>query len=209
MRPVRDYLSPSNLLKRGVPKKFHNLTIEDFQDYGSKELAQVKRFVRVYIENIHNMFENNKGIFFYGSNGVGKSLLASFIVKEAYRNRYTSKRVTFPEYISEYTRVWSSNNTDEREMLESMFYHDYKGVEFLVLEEIGKELDTKLSPVVLEDCLRYREEKGLPTFICTNLQPKVLVERYGNSIASLVKGNMTPIYIVGSDKRKGVFDEEE
>ena len=153
----------------------------------------------------YEKFENNEGLFLYGSNGVGKSLLASIVVKEAYRQRYTSKRVSFMEYISEYTRIWDSRNKEEREELEAHFYNDYKAVEFLVIEEVGKEIDSKIAVAVLEDCLRYREEKGLPTIICTNLTPQSLVDKYGNSIASLIKGNFTPIQIVGSDKRKEHF----
>lgn len=206
MRPVRTTLSSVNLSKRGVPKKFHNLNIEDdFDDYGSESLAEVKEFIINYMNNLDDKFDNNEGLFLFGSNGVGKSYLASFIVKEAYRRRYTSKRTTFAEYITEYTRVWNARNKAEREELESMFYHEYKAVEFLVLEEVGKEIDTKIAIPILEDCLRYREEKGLPTITCTNLDPKIIKEKYGNSIASLMKGNQTPVKIVGVDKRKEYY----
>lgn len=205
-RPIREVLSPVNLSRRGVPKQFHNYTINDFDDYGNSELKEVKEFIQKYIDNIDEMFEKNMGLFLYGANGVGKTLLASIIVKEAYRHRYTSKRVTFADYIAEYTRVWGTKDMHEREELEELFYNDYKGVEFLALEEIGKEVDSKITAPILEDCLRYREEKGFPTIICTNLEPKLIVEKYGNSIGSLIKGNFTPIKIVGNDKRREYYN---
>lgn len=206
-RPIREVLSPVNLSRRGVPRKFHDITIDDFQDYGIPELKQVKLLIMKYIQEIDYNFHNNQGLFLYGSNGVGKTMIASLIVKEAYRHRYSSKRCTFQEYINEYTKIWDTKTIEEREELEALFYHNYKAVEFLALEEIGKELDTKLSPVVLEDLLRYREDKGLPTIICTNLTPKAVVERYGNSIGSLIKGNTTPIKIVGEDRREEEYKE--
>lgn len=206
MRPLRRDLSPLNLSRRGVPKHFHSTTIKDYDDYGSEELAKVRELVSTYLNNLDHNFDNNRGLFLYGSNGVGKSMLASIIVIESYRKRYTSRRVTFVDYISEYTRVWNARTTDEREELESMFYHNFKAVEFLCLEEVGKELDTKLAPTVLEDVLRYREEKGLPTIICTNLSPKTLVDKYGQSISSLIQGNFTPVKIVASDKRREMYE---
>ena len=209
MRPRRTTLSTVNLSRRGVPKQFHSITIDDFEDYGSDSLVEVKKFIGEYLADIETKFSTNTGLFLYGSNGVGKSMLASIIVKEAYINRYSSKRVTFVDYVSEYTRVWNTKSIEERENAEAMFYHDYKAVEFLVLEELGKELDSKLTPTVLEDCLRYREERGLPTIVCTNLTPKAIVEKYGNSIASLIKGNFIPINIVGSDKRAEYFSKRD
>lgn len=206
-RPMRKTLSPVNLSKRGVPKRFHDIKVEDLKDYGSEERRELLKTIVKYINNLDAMFNKNVGLFMYGSNGVGKSFIASLIVKEGYKHRYTSKRCTFVEYVQEYTRMWNVKDSVEREHLEELFYHNYKAVEFLCLEEVGKELDTKLSPVVLEDLLRYREEKGYPTIICTNISPKTLVEQYGASIGSLIKGNFIPIKLVGKDRRQEVFNE--
>lgn len=204
-RPIRKSLSPKNLIARGIPKHLLEISVNDLDDFGSEDRRQFVDFMRDYLMNINLVFERNQGLFLFGSNGVGKSFCSCLIVKIAYAYRYTSRRCTFMEYIAEYTRLWNIKNADDKEEAEGLFYHKYKSVEFLVLEEIGKELDTKLSPTVLEDLLRYREERGLVTIICTNLEPKDVVERYGNSVGSLIKGNFTPIRIVGSDKRTQTY----
>lgn len=206
-RPMRTTLSPKNLISRGVPIHLHEASYKDLDDFGDPDRAKVVQFATEYIKTLPEQFRSNRGILLYGSNGVGKSFIASLIVKYAYVFRYTSKRCTFVDYISEYTRMWGCKNPQEKEELEEYFYRNYKAVEFLCLEEIGKELDTKLSPTVLEDLLRYREERGLVTIICTNLNPSMLKEKYGNSIMSLLKGNCTPIKLVGEDLRKEVFEE--
>ena len=205
-RPVRTYLSPKNLSIMGVPKKFHNQTIDDFLTYGEEDLIHVRDAVKEYLHNLPQSFENNQGLLLYGSNGVGKTFISCMIVKEAYRHRYTSHRVTFVEYINSYTRMWGAKTPEEKELLEQEFYNNYKAVEFLVLEEIGKEVDSKVAAPILEDCLRYREDNGLVTIVCTNLSVSVIKERYGASVMSLMKGNMTPIRIEGKDKRKEFFD---
>jgi DNA replication protein DnaC len=204
-RPMRTEVSELNLSRRGVPKHLMHLEIEDFHNYDSEERAEVGKLIKDYLKNIESNFDNNVGIFLYGSNGTGKTFLASLIVKEAYIYRYTSRRCTFMDYINEYTKLWGIKDAEKKEEEEGLFYHNYKSVEFLVLEELGKELDTKLSPTVLEDLLRYREERGLVTIICTNLAPKEIVERYGASISSLIKGNFRPIMLVGKDNRTNVF----
>ena len=102
------------------------------------------------------------------------------------------------DYVSLYTRAWG-DSVAKQEVEEEI--NKIKSREFLCIEEIGKENDTKVAVNVLEDLLRYREDNSLPTIICTNLSPKVIKERYGNSIYSLLKGNCVPIKVTGEDKR--------
>ena len=205
MRPLRDNISTESLILMGVPKKYTSKTLKDFKDYGSKSLKEIKNFCVDYVNNIVDNFEDNRGIFFYGSNGVGKSFLSCIILKEAYRHRYSCRRVTFSSYISAYTESWGANK-DDREVIEANLLDKYKGVEFLVLEEIGKEIDSKIAKPILEDLLRYRDEHGLVTIICSNIAPSVIEEEYGASITSIIRGCMTPIKIVSSDKRQEVFN---
>lgn len=196
MRPIRTTLSNKNLINMGVPKALLDLSLEDL-DLNEKILD----YVQGYIDNIDNSFKYNKGLFLYGSNGTGKTSIASIVIKEAYRHRYTAKRMTWVDYMTLYTRAWGCNNFELKMHTEDVI-KDIKDREFLVLEEIGKEQDNKLAMTLLEDLLRHREDKGFPTIICTNLSPKSVVERYGASIESLIKGNMTPIKLVGKDNRK-------
>lgn len=196
MRPIRTTLSNKNLINMGVPKALLDLSLEDL-DLNEKILD----YVQGYIDNIDNSFKYNKGLFLYGSNGTGKTSIASIIIKEAYKHRYTAKRMTWVDYMTLYTRAWGCNNFELKMHTEDVI-KDIKDREFLVLEEIGKEQDNKLAMTLLEDLLRHREDKGFPTIVCTNLAPKSVVERYGASIESLIKGNMTPIKLVGKDNRK-------
>lgn len=204
-RPVRTVVSEDSLKLIGIPKSFRSNTLKDFDVKGKSELKKVKGLVQAYIEDLDSNFENNKGLFFYGSNGVGKTMLSSIILKEAYRHRYTSKRSTFVEYVDKYTKVWNAKSADEKATLEDELYTYYKAVEFLVLEEVGKEIDSKVSAPILEDLLRYREDNGLVTIVCTNLNISLMTERYGESCISLLKGNTTPVMIECEDKRATIF----
>lgn len=207
MRPLRSSVNRDSLIMMGVPKKFCNKTIADFDTFGKKSLRQIKEFVKDYLDNLEDNIEENNGICFIGSNGVGKSFLSCIILKEVYRHRYSCRRVTFSAYISAYTESWGANKS-ERDLVEQDLLDKYKGVEFLVLEEIGKEIDSKIAKPILEDLLRYREEHGLVTIICSNLTPNTIRELYGASVCSLINGNMTIIAIDSEDKRQEVFNGE-
>ena len=204
-RPVRTVVSEDSLKLIGIPKSFRSNTLKDFDVKGKSELKKVKGLVQAYIEDLDSNFENNKGLFLYGSNGVGKTMLSSIILKEAYIHRYTSRRSTIVEYVDKYTKVWNAKSADEKATLEDELYTYYKAVEFLVLEEVGKEIDSKVSAPILEDLLRYREDNGLVTIVCTNLNISLMTERYGESCISLLKGNTTPVMIECEDKRATIF----
>ena len=52
--------------------------------------------------------------------------------------------------------------------------------------------------------MKYREEKGLPTIICTNLPLEDIKTRYGNTIYSLVMQSVR-LEMIGDDLRNEVF----
>ena len=199
-RPIRKSVSPVSLSLMGVPKGYREFTIDDFKA-DNENLKVVKDFVEKFLDNIDTNLENGKGIFFAGSNGVGKSMLSCIILREAYRRRYTCRRTTFLEYMNAYTESWYEKNHDERDLLVRDLLDTYKGVELLILEELGKEFDSSTSKKILEDLLRYRDEHNYSTIICTNLSPVDFKEFYGASISSLINGSMTLVKIVSEDKR--------
>lgn len=206
MRPERTFVNPSSLLIIGVPKRFTETTLNDFETHGNHFLHKVRGYVGEYISDLHGRFKNGEGIVFMGENGVGKTMLSCIILREAYRLRYTCRRVTFSEYINNYTRGWGGSKFD-RDENEDDLNSNYKGVEFLVLEEVGKEIDSKIALPILEDLLRYREEKGYVTIMCTNMDKQAFVEKYGKSCMSLLRGTMTPVVIDSVDRRRDYFEK--
>lgn len=204
IRPLRTKLSKENLTYMGIPPKFHGMTLEkDFNTFDTEYLENVKDFVSNYIKDlVYHLECDRMGICMLGSNGVGKTMLSCLIMKEVYRNRYSARRVTFVDYISRYTDIWGAESAHIKEDLESEFYNKYKAVDFLVLEEVGKEIDSKIATPILEDLLRYREDHGLVTCICSNLRPEDIKEKYGESVYSLIQGNLIPCIIESKDIRK-------
>ena len=200
-RPVRTTLNVDSMVKViGIPRKFIRASVEDiFDDTPSRK--ELKEFIREYLAKLDEYFVDGKGLYMYGSNGVGKTFISSLILKEAYRRRYSCHRLSFMEYCTMYTRVWDARGLDEKEEMEVELY-EYKDAEFLVLEEIGKGVENSVTVPILEDLLRHREDIGAVTIFATNLSPATMKEQYGNSIYSLVTGNCIPIKIEDVDHRR-------
>ena len=184
-RPIRNHVNPNNLKLMGVPLHMIDKTVEDLETFDDEAREELVKYVTTYINNIHYVFRHNKGLFLQGSNGVGKSFIASLIIKEAYRNRYTARRCTFSEYINEYTRMWNCKNREEKEELEGLFYHNYKAVEFLALEEIGKELILK-NEVTFAD---WVDAMALITDDATGV-PATRLTNAAGGIGDVTKGNI-------------------
>ena len=75
-RPVRTTLSIDSMVSViGIPRKFVHAKVSDIYD-DSPSRTKLKRFVEGYVNDIVKNFESCKGLYMYGSNGVGKSFIS-------------------------------------------------------------------------------------------------------------------------------------
>jgi len=200
-KPPRTKLNPKNLSRRGIPRLFFNATIDQYNID-----PEIKNIFSRYLDNLDQMYEDNVGLMLYGTNGSGKTYLASLVVKEAYRLRYSSFRVTLQEFIN---LQFQKNDLDVFERLQDIIFAD-----FLVIDEVGKEIAPKsnFNVIVLEELLRQRETSGKPTILCTNLPLEGeggLYQQYGKSIKSLIEGCFVKIKFTGKDFRYDVVNERK
>jgi len=200
-KPPRTKLNPKNLSRRGIPRLFFNATIDQYNID-----PEIKNIFSRYLDNLDQMYEDNVGLMLYGTNGSGKTYLSSLVVKEAYRLRYSSFRVTLQEFIN---LQFQKNDLDAFERLQDLIFAD-----FLVIDEVGKEIAPKsnFNVIVLEELLRQRETSGKPTILCTNLPLEGeggLYQQYGKSIKSLIEGCFVKIKFTGKDFRYDVVNERK
>jgi DNA replication protein DnaC len=195
----RSELSRANLSLMGIPRLYFDAEIEDY--VGDDDIRDM---VSRYIKHIHDMFDDCVNLTFYGSNGNGKTYLTSIILKNAYRYRYSAQRITIASVIS-LTFKGDSKTDSEYDLLKRVW-----DVEFLVLDELGKESMSKRGNEisVIDDLMKYREEKGLPTIICTNLSLEDIKRNYGATLYSMIKQSVC-LEMNGEDKRGDIFEQRK
>jgi DNA replication protein DnaC len=184
----------------GIPKNFWFKTLGDYQtEDADKENAKIKRevhkTVREYCDNLDRAKNQGLGILFHGRWGVGKSLLASCILKKALLKGYTVKMRYLPEII-EALKPNGDREGIKKEFEEKDFYciddfgHGYSksGSDF-----VPKEFDT---------LFMSRVKWSKPTLITTNFEPKEIKEFYGEHLFSVFSSCMKPLWVPGDDHRK-------
>lgn len=137
------------------------------------------------------------------------TLLASIIVKEAYRHRYNSMIITMSK-LMDITFKSNKSPEDYRKMQE------VRDVDFLVVDEVGKEnfTATRSNVNLLEETLRQAIVNGQVVILCTNLPlddkkgVEGLYTQYGKSIMSLVDGGFVKIEFDNDDFRRNVLTEK-
>lgn len=199
--PARTRLSEENLILMGIPQEFWNTSLDELSKRHDDSIFKV---VNKYVNNIHDNYEKGIGIFFFGSNGVGKTELSSVVGREAYRRRYTVKFTT----MNKLTPLGVKAGYDED--IKAEYYSYYLNVDLLIVDEVGKEQEgeKKANITILEEVLRHRNMRMLPSIVVTNLKPEDFRDRYGESIYSLIFARFIDIKMVGEDKRKTVRHNE-
>lgn len=183
-----------------IPLKFRNQTLEAIDH---PQLQRVKGYVQDYIDNIVQYRQEGKAPVFYGSNGLGKSLMASIVLIEAIKKNYTVLFTDVDGCVA--SRNSGFGDEDNREEFE----HNFLTVDFLLIDELGSELkSTKSNNVAstLTKILKARVHNFRPTIITTNLSSIAEIKSYyDNTIYSTALEQSIPIECTGVDYRKHVI----
>lgn len=192
VRGYRDSISKEALSYMGIPSYYMGKTLKDYA-FANK---QFKDIIYGYVTHPQEMLDDNVSLLFLGSNGAGKSFLSSIMLQHLYAQYYSCALTNFSDYIS---KVYNKEDVS-----------NYLDSEWVVIDEVGAENDTVKGAEkgVLEQLLKYRDSKGKPTIICTNLTLDELSKRYGNTVYSML-GQFIPVTMTTPDRRKEVFRGKE
>ena len=191
-RGTREAISNVALTLSGIPVSYQGISWNDYK-FSSEAL---QKLLTGYTNHCDAMFEDNVSILLSGSNGAGKTYAASIILQYCYSHYYSIRLLTFKDLIS---KAFNGESMDI-----------YNTVDFLVLDELGAEVNLKSSSEksLLEELLKTRFANGLPTIICTNLDLEQIKNRYGNTVYSMLC-EYVKVEIVGEDVRKTTLRKKD
>lgn len=187
-----------------VPPRFRHASLKGFHTD-----ANHYEVVTRYVKGLARVRRKGLGLLLYGANGRGKTYAAAVIVREASLAGYTClfiqaadvKKVVVENAEFE-TTPYGERITYERRLEE---------VEFLVLEDVGKEYAAAsgFSENYFESLLRRRVQACKPTIITTNLSLEAFRERYDVSITELVRESMYPFEVQGRGRSERIGKAKE
>lgn len=177
-----------------IPVSYWNLEMSRFE--GPEALLNVYKNI---IENISNFYNEGKSVCLAGPNGIGKTTVATNILKQSCQRNYNSLYTTLSDVVS----VLIDSPYDSKFLARK----ELMIADFLVLDELDPrwiaDNGADLFARVLESIFRTRHQNKLPTLFCTN-SPNPMEAFTGalkQSIDSLMSG-VKIIPVLGDDYRK-------
>jgi DNA replication protein DnaC len=179
----------------------------DWDDYAGDQ--EVVKTLQAYVCKHEDYVDQGLGLLFTGARGIGKTMLATLVLKELIRAGYGCRYSTYSSAMEMYTAGW--RDRDERRRFEEKFVH----TKVLLLDDMGREAKSSnnMQESTFEHILRNRVQSCRPTILTTNLDYGDLEEAYGSSAMSLLSEQSMVMEMTGdnfrarSNARK--FDEPE
>jgi len=150
----------------GVPEEFREVRFSDAEeDDGNREAI---RAVRKFVED----FPRVRGLYLYGTFGVGKSFLAACAANELVERGHSVYFVYVPSLVLELRA-----SLDDGEFLPKI--SELMQADLLILDDIGAENATPwVRDEVLMPLLQGRTQAGRPIIFTSNLSIQDLLENY-------------------------------
>lgn len=219
-------LTPKLMLQCGILEEYHDKDFSDYYGHPKKwkeiepliaewnkahpnnpiklDFASANLLLQQiaeYTKNLTNARKKGISLLLAGSNGTGKTLLATSILKTAIRKGFSAQMTSLGGIIQVYTDGWA----DPRKR--QIFDERIKNSDFLLIDDVGKEYQAKnsdLTEIMFDNLIRYRVFRRKPFILTTNTSPTDLKNRYGNSLMSLLQGKTINLRVVDGDYRKAI-----
>lgn len=200
-KKMRDLVQSLYIPKDILEASFSELDLVDDGRFEAINLAE--EFVANYVKG-----SNQKGLYFYGPFGVGKTYILGALANEFAKRKIPSMIVYVPEFFRELKNSIQNNTMDTK--LDAV-----KNVEVLMLDDIGAEsMSSWVRDDLLGPILQFRMQEKLPTFFTSNfnfdqLQHHLTYSQRGEAeemkaarMMERIKYLMIPVEITGRNRRK-------
>jgi DNA replication protein DnaC len=194
-------LTNSYLVASGVPRKYIDATWDwDVLNNNRESTEKMK----CYIEDFINNYKKGKGVYLYGRQGRGKSLLESLAARDVVKliNPDTNSYFKIGFIIFEDMIKISHESRNEFSSRKKYLYL-IENTDLLIMDNIGSETGTQgHNTKVLQYILRKRDNSCLPTIISSNYTPEKIKEAYSDTVHDFIIQNCDLILVEGENFRQ-------
>jgi DNA replication protein DnaC len=183
---LRRSIWEQKLIEVGILKEFWHLKFKDFciQSTYPKHV-QFMRDLETYLTNIRAKHDAGELWLIFGDLGVGKTLAASLILKEALKKDYTAKYISWTDLVD--------GSFNDEELMQKV-----RDVDFLVIDDLGKDKmntnsSSKFAEDLLEKTIKYRFSSKLPTILVSARNLSELIMRFPILTAMIARRNISEV----------------
>lgn len=165
-----------------LPSDLKQARLDDYEQTSGRleALEKVIRFLENYPKDPKKYY---RGLYLYGSFGVGKTYLMGALANELSNLGIESTLVHYPTFTTKMKESIGTNTTSDR-------LTEFQNTPVLFLDDIGAEANsTWLRDDILGVILQYRMQERLATFFSSNQNMALLEEHFADTI----KGDVEPV----------------
>jgi primosomal protein DnaI len=195
---IKSMYIPKDILEAQIDQ----IDVEMDETSRFKAISLAQDFVEQY-----NNGKRPKGLYLYGSFGVGKTYILGAIANELASHKISSMLVYVPEFMRELKGSFQNSSLDEK-------LDVVKKIPVLMLDDIGAEsMSSWMRDDILGTILQYRMLENYPTFFSSNFNLKQLQHHLAFSqrgeeepvkaarIMERIKHMAIPIELIGRNRR--------
>lgn len=183
----------------GLPRNYWDVKLSEFMG-DPTSLAVTQN----YIDNLDVNLSRGIGLYFHGVPGIGKTLLASYILHAALAKNKLVRFYYFSDVLTKFTEAWR----DEKARLE--VETAILNSDLLIFDDFGNayKSNNKLHESILDAVIRTRANNLKPVIITSNYDLYDIKSAYGGIIIDLFKESLSVVSVVGDSYRKRKMNEK-
>lgn len=203
---------------RNIPKKYSDCLKENLPDM--KDNQRVYQAVVSYIDNILDRVQKtNRGIYFCGNTGTGKTtvtitIMNEYLIARTIQHLKGEKKIEVNPVLfiklAEFQNIYNSQfrGTPEMQNESAVKYYKFKQrmkeVDLLVIDDIALRGCPEGFQNELYEIIDYRATEDATTLFTSNVMYEELHEYVGERIASRIQGMCgNQVILKGKDNREG------
>jgi len=182
---MRKHFSLSGIGNRFQVLGWHEFVVDD----------EAKQRCENFIQGADSFLNGGLGLLFLGDVGRGKTMCLNLLLKDLISKNYKVFGTTMHNLVQLYTGGWKDDNKRE------FFENRVQNSDFLVVDDIGKEIQSELGWKLLDNLVRERSQRSLSTSLSSNLSIDEIRSKYGEPFWSLLTESCLLYQFEGPDYR--------
>lgn len=179
---ARQQMLMARLRAAGIPARYYESTIWNWQ-HGMDQQRRVWHVTRDYAQSFELALQTGRNLVFYGAPGTGKTHLAIGLCKHVMEKGGTGLYTTVMGLLSRIKNTYHKD-ADEKE---SEAIAAFTAVDLLVVDEVGRALDTGYTEAQFFAILNDRYNNLRPVLLVSNLNRSQLETFLGAALTDRIR----------------------